>query len=109
LLSSILLLHDFLATEFSCVVLHSGKSSVPTVAQSVTLNMNYTTGVEAVWAAMVDAGFKVTMPLDKQFWGAIYGRATCPYGHSWSVHQHVEESSDPAPKKAKDDATTESA
>jgi uncharacterized glyoxalase superfamily protein PhnB len=39
------------------------------VSQSVALYLNYVTGVEAVWATMVDAGFTVTTPLEKQFWG----------------------------------------
>jgi hypothetical protein len=46
------------------------------------------------------------MPLDKVFWGAIYGRLTCPYGHTWSVHQQLPSGEgEQEAKKAKVDET----
>ena len=84
-----------------------GKSLLPNGGQSVTLNLNFESGIEKVWATMVDAGFTVTMPLDKQFWGAIYGRATCPFGHSWSLHQHIPSDEHNAKKAKADDKAEE--
>ena len=31
------------------------------------------------------------MPLEEQFWGDLYGRLVDPYGHSWSISQHVKD------------------
>jgi uncharacterized glyoxalase superfamily protein PhnB len=37
----------------------------------------------------VDAGAKVTMPVQDMFWGDRYGRLEDPFGHAWSVATHV--------------------
>jgi len=63
----------------------------------VTLHI-YTSNIEKIWQQAVDAGAKVTMPLDNQFWGERYGQLTDPYGHHWSVSQQVNMS-----KKEKDE------
>src|SRR2546427_10717679 len=49
----------------------------------------YINNVDKLWQQAVDAGAKVTMPLDNQFWGERYGQLTDPYGHHWSVSQLV--------------------
>src|SRR5207248_9102678 len=54
--------------------------------------------VDKVWQQAVDAGAKVTMPLDNQFWGERYGQLTDPYGHHWSLASQVNMT-----KKAKDE------
>lgn len=36
------------------------------------------------------AGGKVTMPLEKQFWGAIFGMVTDKYGVDWMVNIEIE-------------------
>jgi PhnB protein len=41
--------------------------------------------VDTVWKRAVDAGGKVLMPLEDQFWGARYGALTDPFGHTWSM------------------------
>ncbi len=63
----------------------------------VTLHI-YTSNIEKIWHQAVDAGAKITMPLDNQFWGERYGQLTDPYGHHWSVSQQVNMS-----KKEKDE------
>jgi hypothetical protein len=35
---------------------------------SIAVSLNYDKGAEEVWARMVDTGFTVTMPFEKQFW-----------------------------------------
>ena len=37
------------------------------------------------WKRAVDAGCTVTMPLEKQFWGDIYGQLRDPYGITWAI------------------------
>ena len=51
----------------------------------------YTDGVDAAFDRAVSAGATVKMPLADQFWGDRYGRLTDPFGHSWSLAQHIED------------------
>lgn len=39
----------------------------------------------------VKAGARVAMPLTDMFWGDRYGRVTDPFGHEWSIAQHVKD------------------
>jgi PhnB protein len=57
-------------------------SSVGT--STVTLHI-YTPDVDAMWNRAVDAGAKITMALDDQFWGERYGHLVDPFGHRWSL------------------------
>jgi PhnB protein len=41
--------------------------------------------VDAVVARAVEAGAKVVMPVEDQFWGDRYGQIEDPFGHRWSV------------------------
>ena len=54
----------------------------------VTLHV-YLKNVDKMWQQAVDAGAKVTMPLDNQFWGERYGQITDPFGHHWSLSQVI--------------------
>ena len=49
----------------------------------------YTKNVDKLFQQAVDAGAKVVMPLDNQFWGERYGQVLDPYGHSWSMSMQV--------------------
>ena len=49
----------------------------------------YMKNVDKIWHQAVDAGAKVTMPLDNQFWGERYGQLTDPFGHNWSLSEQV--------------------
>lgn len=49
----------------------------------------YMKNVDNLWQQAVDAGAKVTMPLDNQFWGERYGQLTDPFGHTWSMSQQI--------------------
>jgi PhnB protein len=40
---------------------------------------------DAWWNRAVDAGAKVVMPLEDQFWGDRYGQIEDPFGHRWSI------------------------
>ena len=37
----------------------------------------------------VDAGARITMPIDDMFWGDRYGQMEDPFGHHWSVATHM--------------------
>lgn len=39
------------------------------------------------WDRAAAAGCAVTMPLEKQFWGDIYGQLKDPYGITWAIGQ----------------------
>lgn len=43
------------------------------------------------WDRAVAAGCTVAQPLEKQFWGDIYGQLTDPFGVTWAIGQSTEE------------------
>ena len=53
----------------------------------VTIHL-YVEDADAFVARAVQAGAKVTMPLDDMFWGDRYGKLEDPFGHHWSVGTH---------------------
>jgi PhnB protein len=60
------------------------KSPVSLGATTVTLHI-YTENVDELWQQAVQAGAKVVLPLDNQFWGERYGMLADPFGHQWSM------------------------
>jgi len=54
----------------------------------VTIHL-YVENVDAFVKRAVDAGTKVTMPLDDMFWGDRYCKLEDPFGHHWSVATHI--------------------
>jgi PhnB protein len=59
----------------------------------VTIHLNCA-DVQATWKRAVDAGAKVLLPLEKQFWGDVYGIVEDPFGHRWSMSAHGEKPAD---------------
>lgn len=57
---------------------------------TVALNL-WTDNAEGLFERAVKAGAKVVMPLADMFWGDRYGRVTDPFGHEWSIAQHVKD------------------
>jgi PhnB protein len=51
----------------------------------------WSTDVDAAWQRAIAAGAEVVMPLANQFWGDRYGQLRDPFGHKWSLAQHVED------------------
>jgi PhnB protein len=51
----------------------------------------YTEDVDEVVRQVVDAGGKITMPVEDQFWGDRYGKVSDPFGHEWQIATHVED------------------
>ncbi len=56
----------------------------------VTIHL-YVEDVDAFAKRAVDAGAKITMPIDDAFWGDRYGQMVDPFGHHWSVATHMRE------------------
>src|SRR5687768_3863291 len=54
----------------------------------VTIHL-YVDDVDAFVTRAVEAGAKVTMPVDDMFWGDRYGKLEDPFGHHWSVATHL--------------------
>jgi uncharacterized glyoxalase superfamily protein PhnB len=54
----------------------------------ITLHL-YVQDADAAWKRAVGAGATVKMPLENQFWGDRYGLLEDPFGHAWSISQHI--------------------
>ena len=76
------------------------KSPVSLDATTVTLHI-YTENVDGLWQQAVQAGAKVVLPLDNQFWGERYGMLVDPFGHQWSMSMAIKMSSDEMAAKRK--------
>jgi len=50
----------------------------------------YLDNVDATFKQALAAGAREAQPLADMFWGDRYGRLTDPFGHSWSLAQHIE-------------------
>ncbi len=61
----------------------------------VTIHLQAGDGeADALWERAVAAGAEVTMPFERQFWGAAYGRLRDPFGHHWALIARMEPVSD---------------
>lgn len=49
----------------------------------------YVENVDAAWKRALDAGAKPKMPLEDMFWGDRAGWVEDPFGHTWTLAQHV--------------------
>ena len=77
----------FLADEFP----GTGCASPKTLGGSSVVLHVYVKDVDKLFNQAVSAGATVTMPLANQFWGDRYGQVADPFGHRWSLGQHVED------------------
>lgn len=64
------------------------KSPVSLGSTTVTLHI-YTENVDGLWQQAIQAGAKVVLPLDNQFWGERYGMLADPFGHQWSISMAI--------------------
>lgn len=51
----------------------------------------YVENVDAAWKRAIDAGAKSKMPLADMFWGDRTGQLEDPFGHLWSLAQHIKD------------------
>lgn len=56
----------------------------------VTIHL-YVPNADAAWDRAVKAGATVEMPLENAMWGDRYGKLKDPFGHKWSIAQHIED------------------
>ena len=56
----------------------------------MTLHL-YVTDADAAFNRAVEAGATVAMPLADMFWGDRYGKLVDPFGHHWSIAEHLED------------------
>jgi uncharacterized glyoxalase superfamily protein PhnB len=75
----------FLADEFP-----DYGSVGPSDNSPVTIHL-YVTDADAAFARAVEAGATVSMPLADMFWGDRYGKLVDPFGHHWSIAEHLED------------------
>jgi len=63
-----------------------------TVGDNVSLSLNFDTkqGIEAVFSKLSEGG-EVFMPLEKVFWGDLFGVLTDKYGVEWMLNCHQDE------------------
>lgn len=69
----------------------------------VRLNL-YVADANKVWKDALGAGATVVMPLQDQFWGDRYGQVQDPFGHRWSIAQHIKDLTPEEMKKAQEEA-----
>ena len=62
----------------------------PGGSSPVTIHV-YVADADATFEQAVEAGAEVTMPLADMFWGDRYGKLVDPFGHHWSIAQHIED------------------
>ena len=67
-------------------------------AASVTLHI-YSKDVDALWKRAIEAGARVDMPIDNQFWGERYSKLTDPFGHAWSLSMQIPMSAEQMERK----------
>lgn len=69
---------------------HFGQTAV--VGSNVAVSINTESEAEAIRLFdALSAGGKVTMPLDKTFWGAFFGMFTDQFGIHWMVNYDYEQ------------------
>jgi len=80
--------HVMLSDDFAAM--HGTKSETPEAlgGSPVTFNLQVD-DANAAWDRAVNAGASVAMPLADQFWGDRYGIVHDPFGHKWSICQHI--------------------
>jgi PhnB protein len=62
----------------------------PSGHSPVTIHM-YVTDADAAFARAVEAGARAVMPPADMFWGDRYGKLVDPFGHNWSIAEHLED------------------
>ena len=70
---------------------HGDLRSPETLHGSTVSMMLYLEDVDATFEQAVSAGAKAAQALTDMFWGDRHGRVVDPFGHSWSLSQHVED------------------
>jgi PhnB protein len=73
-----------------------GNKSPETLGGTSSSLYVYVPDVDAAWKRAVDAGAKPSFPPQDMFWGDRMGKLEDPFGHVWTLAQHV---ADPTPEE----------
>ncbi len=78
---------EFKAEDIYLMASDGGPAFVSALGNNVTLNVNMDDEAEQdkIFSALA-AGGKITMPLEKTFWGARYGQVTDRFGINWMLN-----------------------
>lgn len=76
----------FLADEFPEHGMLGPQGGAPPVSMFL-----YVTDANAAFARAVEAGATVQMSLADMFWGDRFGKLSDPFGHVWSIAEHLED------------------
>lgn len=68
-----------------------GVRSPRSIGGSPTAVLLYFEDVDAVARRAVEAGGKLTRPVENQFYGDRSGKLEDPFGHTWWIATHVED------------------
>ena len=69
----------------------SGCLSPQGIGGSATTLYIYVENVDAAWKRAMDAGGKAKMPPTDMFWGDRMSNFEDPFGHKWSLAQHIKD------------------
>jgi len=73
----------------------------PDIVGSTTVSLHlYVPDANAAFDRAVKAGCTVLMPLADMFWGDRFGKLRDPFGHEWSIAQHLRDVSPAEMQKA---------
>ena len=70
-----------MADEFPGI---GAKSPLTIGGTPVTIHL-YVEDADKIFNQAIDAGAKVTLPIEDAFWGDRYGKVIDPYGHLWAI------------------------
>ena len=68
-----------------------GSKSPQTIGGTAVSIHIYTDNADAAWKRATEAGASVLMPMADMFWGDRFGVVADPFGHHWSIAQHVKD------------------
>jgi PhnB protein len=78
----------FLSDEFPGM----GTCQAPQTLNGTTMSLNiYQQDIDRLFNQALGAGASVLMPMTNMFWGDRFGQVKDPYGHVWSLSQHLED------------------
>jgi PhnB protein len=80
-----------------------GNHSPETLGGSTAGLMIYSENVDQAFERAIKAGAKAVMPPTEMFWGDRYARLTDPFGHKWSLGQHIRDVSPEEMAKAQEE------
>jgi PhnB protein len=90
-----LVMHGEIKIGNSIIMLSDAMDRAPTTSS----HMLYVENCDTWWKRATDAGCKVVMPLQDQFWGDRYGLLEDKWGNRWAIATHKEDIPGPEMQK----------